>query len=53
MRANIVRWLYRREEVECECGFERIGLAFGFVLYVVFVRGLDLHLPSGILRGLL
>ena len=31
MRANIVRWLYRREEVECECGFERIGLAFGFV----------------------
>ena len=30
-----------------------IGLAFGFVLYVVFVRGLDLHLPPGILRGLL
>ena len=30
-----------------------IGLAFGLVLYVVFVRGLDLHLPPGILRGLL
>ena len=30
-----------------------IGLSFGLALYVLFVRGLDLHLPPGILRGIL
>jgi putative tricarboxylic transport membrane protein len=29
------------------------GASFGLVLYLLFVRGLDLHLPAGILRGIL